>query len=72
MGYYSGIIKGYRYSFYLVNAATSVDLAIGVINGDNLDPSDFGYCVTTEGVKYFLRTLPRFYGRDMIPNGLIN
>lgn len=43
------------YSFYLVNSATPVDLAIGVINGEKLNASDFSYCATAEGLKYFFK-----------------
>jgi hypothetical protein len=43
------------YSFYLVNSTTPVDLAIGVINGENLNASSFSYCATAEGLKYFYK-----------------
>ena len=43
------------YSFYLVNSATPIDLAIGVINGEKLNISDFSYCATAEGLKYYFK-----------------
>lgn len=43
------------YSFYLVDSTTPVDLAIGVIDGERLNASDFSYCTTAEGIKYFFK-----------------
>ena len=40
------------YSFYLIDSVTPVDLAIAVIDAKSLNPSDFSYCSTTEGIKY--------------------
>jgi len=43
------------YSFYLIDSATPVDLAIGVIDLEKINVLDFSYCATTEGLKYFFK-----------------
>jgi hypothetical protein len=43
------------YSFYLVDSKTLVDLAIAVIGDEEVNTSDFDYCSTSEGIKYFMR-----------------
>ena len=43
------------YSFYLVDSATPIDLAIGIIGAEKINVLDYSYCATAEGVKYFFK-----------------
>ena len=43
------------YSFYLVDSTTPVDLAIAIIGEEEVDASNFYFCSTSEGIKYFMK-----------------
>jgi len=43
------------YSFYLVDPTTPIDLAIAVVGEKEVDASNFDFCSTSEGIKYFLK-----------------
>jgi hypothetical protein len=43
------------YSFYLVESTTPVDLAIAIIGEEEIDASNFDFCSTSEGIKYFMK-----------------
>lgn len=51
----SQINRSNGYSFYLIDSPTAIDLAIGVIGAEKLNTSNFDYCTTTEGIKYFVK-----------------
>ncbi|PCJ14848.1 MAG: hypothetical protein COB04_14385 [Gammaproteobacteria bacterium] len=51
----SEINIGNGYSFYKVESESKVDLAIAVIDAENLNASNFGYCSTSEGIEYFVK-----------------
>ena len=43
------------YSFYLVESTAPVDLAIAVIGEEEIDASNFDFCSTSEGIKYYMK-----------------
>jgi len=40
------------FSFYIVESKTPIDMAIGILDRDDLKGLDFEYCATTEGIRY--------------------